>query len=40
MSLSIKQAARYNDLDDVKSLAAIGVSLDSKDADGRTGMLN
>lgn len=31
------QAARYDDLDDVKSLASAGVSLDSKDSLGRTG---
>ncbi|PWA77331.1 ankyrin repeat domain-containing protein 2a [Artemisia annua] len=35
---SLLEAARYNDLDDVKSLAAIGVSLDSKDAEGRTAL--
>jgi len=32
------QAARYNDMDDVKSLEASGVPLDSKDDQGRTGM--
>lgn len=33
-----KQAARYDDLDDVMSLASSGVSLDSKDSEGRTGL--
>jgi len=32
------QAARYNDMDDIKSLEASGVPLDSKDDQGRTGM--
>nr|GEY84957.1 hypothetical protein [Tanacetum cinerariifolium] len=35
---SLLEAARYNDLYDVKSLASIGVSLDSKDAEGRTAL--
>jgi hypothetical protein len=37
VSLSLSQAARYDDLDDVVSLAAAGVPLDSKDSLGRTG---
>jgi hypothetical protein len=37
ISLSLSQAARYNDLDDVVSLATAGVLLDSKDSLGRTG---
>ena len=32
------QAARYDDLDDVVSLESAGVSLDSKDSPGRTGL--
>ncbi|KVH94931.1 Ankyrin repeat-containing protein [Cynara cardunculus var. scolymus] len=32
------EAARYNDIDDVIRLAAVGVSLDSKDAEGRTAL--
>jgi hypothetical protein len=37
VSLSLSQAARYDDLDDVVSLATAGVLLDSKDSLGRTG---
>ena len=33
----VKQAARYDDIDDLISLASAGVSLDSKDSQGRTG---
>lgn len=33
----IEQAARYDDIDDVRTIAAAGVSLDSKDSEGRTG---
>ncbi|KAK6916131.1 Ankyrin repeat, partial [Dillenia turbinata] len=29
-------AARYDDIDDVESLASAGISLDSKDSEGRT----
>ncbi|TYI19082.1 hypothetical protein ES332_A07G139900v1 [Gossypium tomentosum] len=32
------EAARYDDLDDLKRLASIGVSLDSKDSQGRTAL--
>ncbi|KAI3677877.1 hypothetical protein L6452_37149 [Arctium lappa] len=32
------EAARYNDIDDVIKLAAVGVSLDSKDEEGRTAL--
>ncbi|KAJ8564832.1 hypothetical protein K7X08_001292 [Anisodus acutangulus] len=32
------EAARYDDLDDVMSLASSGVSLDSKDSEGRTAL--
>ncbi|KAH1232330.1 hypothetical protein GmHk_09G025006 [Glycine max] len=32
------KVARYNDMDDVKILEATGVSLDSKDEQGRTGI--
>lgn len=32
-----EQAARYDDIDDLMSIAAAGVSLDSKDSEGRTG---
>lgn len=32
-----EQAARYDDIDDLKSIASSGVSLDSKDSEGRTG---
>lgn len=31
------QAARYDDIDDLKSLVSTGVSIDSKDSQGRTG---
>lgn len=31
------QAARYDDLDDLKCLESAGVSLDAKDSHGRTG---
>lgn len=31
------QAARYADIDDVASLVSVGVPLDSKDSEGRTG---
>ncbi|KAJ0952869.1 putative histone-lysine N-methyltransferase [Helianthus annuus] len=31
-------AARYNDIEDVKNLDAIGIPLDSKDAQGRTAL--
>ncbi|KAM3290080.1 hypothetical protein P3S67_018369 [Capsicum chacoense] len=34
---ALLEAARYDDLDDVMSLASSGVSLDSKDSEGRTG---
>ncbi|KAL3829641.1 hypothetical protein ACJIZ3_018443 [Penstemon smallii] len=34
----IGQAARYNDIDDVMSMASAGVSLDSKDSQGRTAL--
>ena len=34
---ALLEAARYDDLDDVVSLASSGVSLDSKDSLGRTG---
>ncbi|KAE8037241.1 hypothetical protein FH972_009848 [Carpinus fangiana] len=37
-SLSLSQAARYDDLDDVVSLATAGVFLDSKDSLGRTAL--
>lgn len=33
----MKQAARYDDIDDLISLASSGISLDSKDSQGRTG---
>ncbi|KAM3740447.1 hypothetical protein ACB098_08G099700 [Castanea mollissima] len=36
---ALLEAARYDDLDDVVSLASSGVSLDSKDSLGRTGFL-
>ncbi|RVX20071.1 hypothetical protein CK203_004507 [Vitis vinifera] len=32
-----RKAARYDDIDDVKIIASAGVSLDSKDSQGRTG---
>ena len=32
------QAARYDDLDDLKGLESAGVSLDAKDSQRRTGM--
>lgn len=32
-----QQAARYDDLDDLVSIASTGVSLDAKDSEGRTG---
>lgn len=32
-----KQAARYDDIDDLVSIASTGVSLNSKDSEGRTG---
>lgn len=35
--ISIVQAARYDDLDDVIGLESAGVSLDAKDSQGRTG---
>ena len=35
--LILKQAARYDDIDDLRSLASAGTSLDSKDSHGRTG---
>jgi len=31
------QAARYDDLDDLKGLESGGISLDAKDSQGRTG---
>ncbi|MFS7985475.1 hypothetical protein Hanom_Chr11g00998781 [Helianthus anomalus] len=31
---SLLEAARYNDIEDVKNLATIGIPLDSKDAQG------
>ncbi|KAM3339051.1 hypothetical protein P3S68_031137 [Capsicum galapagoense] len=34
---ALLEAARYDNLDDVISLASSGVSLDSKDSEGRTG---
>lgn len=34
------QSARYNDIDDLRSLASDGVSLDSRDSQGRTGFLH
>lgn len=33
------QAARYNDMEDIVSLASIGIPLDSKDDQGRTGII-
>ncbi|KAL6565928.1 hypothetical protein OROHE_004983 [Orobanche hederae] len=35
---SQRQAARYGDIDDVKSIASAGVSLDSKNSEGRTAL--
>ncbi|CAN4090412.1 unnamed protein product [Withania somnifera] len=35
---ALLEAARYDDLDDVMSLASYGVSLDSKDSEGRTAL--
>ncbi|KAM3339052.1 ankyrin repeat domain-containing protein 54 [Capsicum galapagoense] len=35
---ALLEAARYDDLDDVMSLASSGVSLDSKDSEGRTAL--
>ncbi|XP_070027955.1 uncharacterized protein LOC107786940 isoform X2 [Nicotiana tabacum] len=35
---ALLEAARYDDLDDVTSLASSGVSLDSKDSEGRTAL--
>ncbi|KAH1041931.1 hypothetical protein GYH30_024315 [Glycine max] len=35
---ALLDVARYNDMDDVKILEATGVSLDSKDEQGRTGI--
>lgn len=35
--LFLLQAARYDDIEDVVSLSTMGVSLDSKDSQGRTG---
>ncbi|XP_050235914.1 ankyrin repeat-containing protein P16F5.05c [Mercurialis annua] len=35
---SLLEAARYDDIDDIKSLASFGVSLDSKDSFGRTAL--
>lgn len=32
-----EQAARYDDMDDLMSIASAGVSLDSRDSEGRTG---
>lgn len=37
ISVYAAQAARYDDLDDLKGLESAGVSLDSKDSQGRTG---
>ncbi|KAL6010078.1 hypothetical protein ACLOJK_000509 [Asimina triloba] len=34
--LALLEAARYDELDDVMSLATMGVALDSKDSEGRT----
>lgn len=37
MVFYVWQAARYDDIDDLKSLESAGLSLDSKDLHGRTG---
>ncbi|KAG6402698.1 hypothetical protein SASPL_134902 [Salvia splendens] len=34
---ALLEAARYDDMDDLMSIASAGVSLDSKDSEGRTG---
>ncbi|CAL5425436.1 unnamed protein product [Camellia sinensis] len=34
---ALLEAARYDDIDDVTNLASAGISLDSKDSQGRTG---
>ncbi|CAL5353992.1 unnamed protein product [Camellia sinensis] len=35
---ALLEAARYDDIDDVTNLASAGISLDSKDSQGRTGL--
>ncbi|XP_022897064.1 integrin-linked protein kinase 1-like [Olea europaea var. sylvestris] len=35
---ALLEAARYDDIDDVKSIASAGLSLDSKDSQGRTAL--
>ncbi|KAK6142825.1 hypothetical protein DH2020_023173 [Rehmannia glutinosa] len=35
---ALLEAARYDDIDDLMSIASVGVSLDSKDSEGRTAL--